>query len=205
VSARAHERWLDLVITDGKLSMGARVAARIVTRNVHMARGPGARPTLKGFAWEREDKMAARMNVSERQVRRYVRELEDLGYLRVTPKKVGLANGLELMWPAIPTISRPQMSGQIRPGSRRARDAGTGQFVQPQPATTVRPGRTLVACDSPEDHPDDLRARRLPGVSETTMAAYSEALMGGDVERARQALLGVMAEHEASKVRSRGR
>ncbi len=67
-----------LVLRDGRLSIGARLAYAI----------------LLMYAWQEEacfagqEKMAHDMDVSERQLRRYLEELEEGGYIRI--KQQGL-------------------------------------------------------------------------------------------------------------------
>lgn len=154
--------------------MGSRVLGAVVKDHVHMGRGARSHPDRIGFAWPAEKTLGELLGVSERQVRRYVVELEQAGFLRVTPRMVGLANGLELMWP--PIIGRTDSSGR-RSAAKAQRSIASGQFVSQAADKVVRVDRTNLSCDLldlPEDH---LEARNMQRrVRAAGFAAIGDAL-----------------------------
>ena len=67
-----------LVLRDGQLSIGARLAYAILLMYAWQ----------EGACFAGQEKMSNDMDVSERQLRRYLQELEDAGYIRI--KRQGL-------------------------------------------------------------------------------------------------------------------
>lgn len=186
-----HGEWRKLVLRDPRLSMGARVVACLVLENIHMGRGKKATPHLVGFAYKAEATYGAEIGVSERQIRRCIEELERLGYVEVTARKVRLANGLRLLWPPLP-FDRTTMSGKRKARTTPPKSPATGQFCPDRPDNFGTVDRSGLSRDYPEDLHEDLLERA--GVSRKTIAAYLAACSGGTPEERKAAFLQVAAE-----------
>jgi hypothetical protein len=182
VAAAAQGEWRKLVLKEPRLSMAARVVGCVVAENVHMGRGRSAQRHLVGFAFKSELVIGSEVGVSERQVRRAIQELQTLGYIDVTARKVRLANGIRLRWPPLP-FDRTNMAGKRKPRATRAQSPSTGQFRPDRPDNFGASDRSGLSRDSSEDLLEDSLEERHrighPGVSDDVLSQYRAALAGG--------------------------